>query len=107
MINKVYAQGKVNIAKEYGFGDLESLGEGLSRLVPLAFAIAALLVVFYFLLGAFDLIISHGDKNAIASARAKITHAIIGFALLIFLFLVLQFLPDALLGPANLLRIVR
>lgn len=107
MISKVYAQEPVKIGKEFGFGDITSLGLGLDRLVPLAFAIAALMVVFYFLLGAFELIYSQGDKNAVAAAQAKITHAIIGFVMLILLFLVLQFLPVALLGGNANFKIIK
>lgn len=90
------ASGERQIKDIFGFGDISSLGVGLDRIIPLVFSLAAILVVFYFLLGAFELVYSEGDKNAVASAQAKITHAIIGFILLIFLFLVLQYLPQAI-----------
>lgn len=90
------ASGKREISDLFGFGKINTLGEGLDKIVPLVFAIAGILVVFYFLLGAFDLITSQGDKNAVASAQAKITHAIIGLVLLVLLFLVLQYLPEAI-----------
>lgn len=90
------ASGERQIKDIFGFGDINSLGIGLDRIIPLVFSLAAILVVFYFLLGAFELIYSQGDKNAVASAQAKITHAIIGLVLLILLFLVLQYLPEAI-----------
>jgi len=86
----------VPIGQNYGFGNYESLGQFTSYLVPLAFSIAALMVVFYFLIGAFELITSQGDKAHIVSARSKIYHAIIGFILLMALFLVMQYLLPAL-----------
>lgn len=83
----------------------ESLGEFISILVPLAFSIAAMMVVFYFIIGAFELINSQGDKAHIVSARAKIYHSIIGFVLLIILFLAMQYIPQAL-GLGDFFRII-
>lgn len=65
-------------------------------LLPIGFSVASLMVVFYFLIGAFELITSQGDKAHIISARAKIYHAMIGFLLLILLFLIMQYVPQAL-----------
>lgn len=86
----------VELGKEYSFGGIKSLGQGLSFLVQPAFAIAAIGVVIYFLIGATRMIFSGGDKNAVASAREMITHAIIGFILLILMFVILEFVPKFL-----------
>lgn len=86
-----------NIGDNYAFGQTASLGEGFKHLILPAFSLAATAVVIYFLIGAFKWLASGGDKNAIAAARGMITHAIIGFMLLIFMFFVVQFLP-VLLG---------
>lgn len=97
-IKDVYAQ-PVNLKNEYSFpasGKINSLGEALTFLVAPAFAIAATGVVIYFLIGATKMILSGGDKNAVAAARAMITHAIIGFILLMFMFIILQFVPTFL-----------
>lgn len=83
-----------NISQHYAFGDIQTLGEGLTRLVNPVFSIAATLVIIYFLIGSFKYLTSAGDKEAVAGARQMITHAIIGFMLLLFVFLVLQFLPE-------------
>lgn len=96
------AYATVDLKTEYGFGDIGSLGEGLSRLAPATFSIATALVVFYFLVGAFKLLTSAGDKEAVASAREMITHAIIGFIILMFVFLVLQFVLSSLFGITGL-----
>jgi len=92
-----------DFARSYGFS---SLGDFTHRLTPLAFSIAALMVVFYFIIGAFELITSQGDKAHIVSARSKIYHSIIGFILLIAIFVLMQYLIPALLGPNTTLRII-
>ena len=84
------------IGPNYGFGNFESLGYFTTFLVPLAFSIAAIMVVFYFIIGAFEMITSQGDKAHIVSARSKIYHSIIGFILLIALFVIMQYLLPAL-----------
>ena len=88
----------VDISKEYAFGDLKNLGQGLYRLVLPAFGIAAAGVIFYFIFGAFKYISSGGDKEEVAKARGMITHGLIGFILLMSLFLVINFLFARLFG---------
>lgn len=90
---RVSIDGNYPFATHYGFS---SLGEFVQRILPLAFSVAALMVVFYFIIGAFELITSQGDKAHIVSARSKIYHSIIGFILLIVIFLVMQYLLPAL-----------
>lgn len=84
----------IDLSGEYAFGGIRSFGVGLGYLVGPAFTLAGILLIIYFLWGAFDFITSGGDKEKVASARAKITHVIIGFMLLILMFLVLQFIPQ-------------
>lgn len=93
-----YAYAEVNIGKEFGFGEITSLGQMVSQLVPTAFALAAVAVIIYFLIGSFKFLTSGGDKEAVAGARGMITHAIIGFIILIFAFLIVQFLLANLFG---------
>ena len=92
------AYAAVDIKKEYAFGDIESLGQGTSRLVLPTFSIATTAVVIYFLIGAFKYLISAGNKDQTASARAMITHAIIGFVLLMLAFFVIPFVLSNLFG---------
>jgi hypothetical protein len=91
-----YAQ-SINLKDEYAFGGINSFGEGISYLVNPAFAVAGIILVFWFLWGAFDIIISQGEKERIAAGRNRITHTIIGFLMLIAMFLILQYLPQFLL----------
>ncbi|EKD84924.1 MAG: hypothetical protein ACD_38C00139G0016 [uncultured bacterium] len=94
-------KGGFNIGSCFGFGDITSLGQATSRLVIPVFSIAAAAVVIYFLLGAFKYLSSGGNKEAVAGARGMITHAIIGFLILMFAFLILQFLISSLFGITN------
>lgn len=87
----VYA---VDLSSEYAFGGIKSLGEGFTYLVAPGFSIAAIGVVIYFLIGSFKLLTSGGDKNNVAAGKDMIVHAIIGFILLIGMFLILQFIPE-------------
>lgn len=97
IINEAYAQTvKSPLAEKYDFGGYQNLGHFISTLLPTIFSIAALGVVFYFLLGAFKWLSSGGNKEGISSARGMITHSIIGFFLLMMIFLIMQFLPEFL-----------
>lgn len=95
-----------DLGQNYAFGPIKSLGEGLSYLVQPAFAIAAVGVVLYLVIGAVRMILSGGDKNAVAAARSSIIHAIIGFMLLILMFLILQFVPE-FLGIGTEFRVIK
>ncbi len=91
-IKDVYA---IDLKTQYAFGEnITSLAKGTSYLVDPAFTIAGIAVTFYLLLGAFKYLTSAGDKNAVASAQAQITHAIIGYILLIMLFVFMKFIPE-------------
>ncbi|MBI2314694.1 hypothetical protein HYU93_01375 [Candidatus Daviesbacteria bacterium] len=92
------AYAEVKIEDKFGFGDIPSLGEGTSKLVTPFFSIAAVLVIIYFLLGAFKYLKAAGNKEEVAGAQQMITHSIIGFVILIFAFFILQFLLSSLLG---------
>ncbi len=84
----------VDIGKHFGFGDIKSLGEGTSRLVMPIFELTAAVVIIYFLIGAFLYLKAGGSKEEVQKAKNMITHAIIGFIVLIFAF----FLIDYILG---------
>ena len=91
-----YAQ--VNIGDKFGFGDIKSVGEGASKGILPLFSLLAAIVVIYFVWGSLKFILSRGNKEEVAEARGMITHAIVGFILLMFVFLILQFLLSSLFG---------
>lgn len=92
----VHAQFPVSIGQHFGFGGLQSLGDATSKLVDPAFGIAAALVIIFFLWGAFKYLKSGENKEELSAAKQMIIHAIIAFIILMFAFLVLQFLLTGL-----------
>ena len=88
----------VQIKDCFGFGGITSLGEGFSKLLPIIFSAATFLVIFYFLLGALQYLRAGGNKEEVGKGRQMITHAVVGFVLLILSFLVIQFLLSGLFG---------
>lgn len=92
------AHADVKIGEKFGFGDVTSLGLATSRLVMPIFSLAATAVIIYFLFGAFKYLVSRGNKEEVAAAKGMITHSIIGFIILMFAFLMLQFLLSSLFG---------
>ena len=92
------AGAKVNIGDCFGFGEIRSLGEATSRLVMPGFEVTAAIVIIYFLIGAFFYLKAGGNKEEVERARNMINHAIVGFIILIFAFLIIQFLLSSLFG---------
>lgn len=94
-----------NIDSAFGFGAFAgtptTLGDFVSLLVPLTFSVIGIMVAFYFIIAAFELITSQGDKAHIVSARSKIYHSLIGLIILILLFLALQYIIPILIGRPN------
>jgi len=88
--------GGVKIGDCFGFGGIPSLGKVTGDLMTPMFSIATALVTIYFLWGAFKFLISGANKEEVAEARQMITHAIIGFIILMFAFFILQFLLNRL-----------
>lgn len=64
----------------------------LDNLVGIFFAAAALSFIIMFTWGAVQMILSGGDKEAIAKARSKITWAIVGVTLLSLSYLIFAML---------------
>lgn len=62
----------------------------LTNAIKIIFIIAAIAVLFMLILGAFQWITSGGDKDAVAKARGRITHALIGLVLLALAVLILR-----------------
>ncbi len=60
----------------------QSLGIIIARGISLFLIVAGLLMLAYMLWGAFDWIISSGEKERIAKAQNKITHAVLGFIII-------------------------
>lgn len=74
-----------------GAGAISTL---LSNAVNLIFSIAAVVLLFMVLWGAFDWMISEGDKEKIAAARSKILNAMIGLILIAIAFAIVRLLSQ-------------
>lgn len=68
------------------------ISQFLSNLIALFYAIAAIVLIFMLIWGAFEWLTSGGDKEKIASARGRIISAIIGMILFAIAFAVIQVL---------------
>lgn len=68
------------------------ISQFLSNLIALFYAVAAIVLIFMILWGAFDWITSEGDKEKLQSAQRKIINAIIGIVLFGIAFAVIQVL---------------
>lgn len=72
------------------FSTTTTFGEIINKLVPYVFGAAAFALLIYLVLGGFQLMFSRGDAKAAQGAQAKITNAIIGFAIVILAFTIVQ-----------------
>ncbi len=77
--------------------DTDKTGAGgisifLSHLIELIYSIAAIVLIFMLLWGAFDWMTSEGDKEKLSSAQKKIVSAIIGIILFGITFAIIQIL---------------
>lgn len=89
----VFAQSSIPIQinpSRQGVNPFTSLGNLLSNVLTIVFVIAAIIVLFMLIIGAFQWITSGGDKEGVGKARDRITHALIGFAILALAFLIIQ-----------------
>jgi len=74
---------KVDIQSEVGGGffAFECVAEMVTSLVNIALIIAGILLLIYFVWSGLQWIISGGDKGKVQDARTRITHAVIGLAI--------------------------
>ncbi len=85
------AIGKVSPPPQLQLGTGEGgLNNLLGNIVGLFFAAGGLAFIIMFVWGAVAMILSGGDKEAVAKARARITWAIIGIFLLSLSFFIMQ-----------------
>ena len=88
----------MDIGDKFGFGNITSLGQATSQLVNPIFSVATFLVILYLLLGAFKYLKAGGNKEEVEGGRQMIEQAVTGFIILMFAFLILQFLLSSLFG---------
>lgn len=86
---KAFADVNINIQPPPGSIKGE-IGPIINNALIIVFAVAALLVLVYLIIGAFQWIVSGGDKEAVGKARARITHALVGFLILALAFVIIN-----------------
>ena len=60
----------------------KDIGAIISKLLPLLYSVAGLILLVMLLWGGFDLLFSGGDQAKMTSAKNRITAAIVGFILI-------------------------
>lgn len=65
--------------KNIGYSDL---GVFINNIITLAFILAIIVVLVMLIWGAFEWIVSGGDKESVGKARSRIINALIGLAVL-------------------------
>ena len=86
MLKKAFAItsdiGQVIDDQKGSFFKFSDIGQMVTRLIPVALSVGAVMTLAYLIWGGIDLIVSQGDKQNNESARDKMTYAIIGLAIL-------------------------
>lgn len=93
MIKEVLAQGtNINLGsvRTTGIAGGTELTKIISNAVTILITIAVVAVLFMLIFGAFEWIISGGDKEKVANARNRITHALIGLVILGLAFVIVK-----------------
>ena len=83
-------------SSDFIFSENLTLGQIVSSLVPYLFVIAGLLLLLYLIFGGFSLLTSRGDPKAVASARERITFALIGFVIVFVSYWIVQIVGQIL-----------
>ncbi len=85
--------GEVNPPPELGgLRGSAGINSILASIISLIFAVAAVVFIIMFLFSAVQMILSGGDKEALAKAKSRITWAIIGIVLLSLSFVIFRVL---------------
>lgn len=83
-----------------------TIGDIVSTALRLIFPAAGILLLVYLIFGGFSLMASGGDPKAVASAKGRITSAIIGFVIIFAAYWIVQ-LVGIILGLTDIKDIFR
>lgn len=81
-----------------GADPVQGLGKFIGFGIQMFILVAGLFLLLYLLWGAFDWIVSNGEKERISKAQSKITNALIGMVLIFFVLTVFNLLAGNILG---------
>jgi hypothetical protein len=88
-LNKIESTALPNF--KFGGGG-SNIGDIISQFLPLLFTFAGLILLVFLIWGGLQLMLSRGDQKAAGEAKSKITSALIGFILVFFAYLIVQFI---------------
>ena len=88
----------IDLGQNFGFGKQEfsSPGSILSNFLPFFFSIVGLIILIYIIFASFKLLTSGGNKEELGKAQLMLSHAAIGVLILIFSFVLVQYLFEAI-----------
>lgn len=110
MIKKVLATTSIpinlsNVGNRSGIRATDDVSSIIGNVVTILITIAVIAVLFMLIFGAFEWIVSGGEKEKVANARNRITHALIGLAILGLAFVILTVVGNIIgvnvLDPAS------
>jgi len=84
---------KLNIAGEEITGPIQginNLADLINVLIKFIVPLAAVILLLVLISGGYDYLLSRGDEAKLKSANAKLTAGIIGFALLVFSYIIVR-----------------
>lgn len=77
------------------------IGRIISDFLPAIFGIAGFITVIFIVISGIQFITSSGNPEAAAAARGRLTFALVGFALIILAFAILQIVNKIFLGDTG------
>lgn len=81
-----------------GNNPVQGLGNLITFIIQIVLFIGGLATLVYLLWGAFDWLMSEGQKEKLAKAQGKMVNAIIGLLLIVIAFTVFSFVMGTVLG---------
>ncbi len=95
-----------NLGKNEGISDGSKLTEYLVYFWQIAINVGAIVVIVFFIWGAFEWLTAGSDSKKTESAQKRMTNAVIGLVILVSLFTILNFLSKILFkGEFDLLKL--
>ncbi len=87
----------IRAATNSTFNASTTISDLIKRALPLIYSVAGITLLIYLLIGGYGYLVSQGDPQAIASAKSKITTALIGIVIVFISYWIVQ-LAGILLG---------
>ena len=81
-----------NQIKDSMFGNIESLGDLISAIIPYIFGLSGIILLLMIVMSGFQMLTSAGDPKAMESAQKRLTGALIGFIIIFTAYWIVQFI---------------